>query len=231
MDELLKKLQACSRFIRLEEVISDLESQTAEEKHRIRELQETISRKEAELQAWNDPGFFQRFLGSGKGKKEKIRQITELNAVWNASMRELENLERKQKNAREEWLALSGSREAYLKARKETQLPPGQESQLMLEELAAFASLALALSRKTQNALETALSLGKDAFAMKETLYQEAAQSARELKKLLDMLPEGFTEISDYLQDPEGWSSEPELALAVSQLQNLTNQLRAILGE
>lgn len=238
MDELLRRLLDCSRFLRLEEALSEWESQAAEEKFRIQELQETICRKEAELSEWKDSGFLQNFLGSSRGKKEKLRQITELHAVLKCSVKDLENLERKTEKAKEEWLALAGSREAYLKARRQTQLTSGQESQLILEELAAFGPLALNLAQKSQHSLENVLLLRNGAEDIQHTLLREATQNARDLQNILVLLPEGFADTGDYLQGQEALlrentseENQRRLHLAISQLQNLINQLRAMLGE
>lgn len=239
MDELLGKLRDCSRFLKLDGDLSDWEARADEERCRIQELREAISRKEAELAGQETSGFLKRFLGNTGGKKGKLeQQLGEQKAALKAARRDLEILENKTETAKAQRLLLAESREAYAAARKAASLTAAQETRLMLEELAAFGDPALALARKTLRSLETALLLGKDNENMKKMLLQEAVENAKNLQTVLRLLPEGFAESGSCLSDPDIWlcekdSSETQrsLSLAVSQLQNLSNQLRAILGE
>lgn len=248
MDDLLKKLQDYSRYLELEDSIPYWEAQKPERKSRIEELRWNRNQKEVALANLKNPNFFQRILGRSEEKKEKIAlQLREITSAQTAAQWELDALERKIAAGKQELETLQGSRESYEEAKRNAVLSTAQESRLMMEELSAFAPVAMETVNRALEALEDARPwMQKDALSSRvregnrkmECLY--LAQSfTRRLLDLLAVMPEGvasagssFANLYDYIC---GVTSEfkqlDRLNNAVEQLQTVRNQLRLLLGE
>jgi len=114
-----------------------------------------------------------------------------------------------------------------------------QESQLIMEEIAAFAPLALKAAERTLQPLKDAQLLGTGVTQVKTEMLNQAERNARRLRELLSVMPEGCADIGGFLQNPNGFlyatasafGHQNRLNLAVAQIQTVVNQLRAILGE
>ena len=157
MEELLTKLHSYSRFLELEDSIPYWEAQVPELKDRIEEMKWNLQQKELERLQLKEPNFFQRVFGRAEEKQELLdRQIRELKAAQTAAQWELEGLEKKISGGREELEALADSGKAYASAKAEQVLTSAQESRLLMEEISAFAPLALETAWRALMALEDA---------------------------------------------------------------------------
>lgn len=240
MDDLLKKLKDCSRQLELEDSIPYWEGQLPELKARVRELKANRDNKELQIQRLENPGLLRRFFGGGAAKQEQLKQqLNQSNAAWTAAKWDLQEQQRKLEAGKKEYEALVGSREAYAAARQTAVLNPAQESRLMMEELSAFAPLALSLAERTLLPLQNAQLLGTETGEMRTNLLSDAVESAVQLRQILEVLPEGCADIGGFLENPNGflyataaaYGQQNRLNLAVAQILRVVNQLRAILGE
>ena len=240
MEELLNKLKAYSRYLELEDSISHWEAQTRELKARIRELKTNRDNTESSLQRMENPGFFQRLFGGSGEKRERLQQqLSQANSAWAAAKWDLEELQQKLTAGKQEWETLAGSREAYVSAKEAAALDSAAESRLMMEELSAFAPLALTMAERTLASLQNAQLLGAGVTEMKTELLNEAVKDALQLRELLQVLPEGCADIGGFLENPNGFlyataakfGQQNRLNMAAGQIQRVVNQLKAILGE
>lgn len=248
MDDLLNKMKAYSRFLELEDNIPYWENQIPELKARLSEMKWNLQQKEVELLQWKEPNFFQRIFGRAEEKRERLdQQIRELKAAQMAAQWELEGQEKKIAAGKQELEILADSRKDYESAKNSTVLTASQESRLMMEELSAFAPLAMETVNRALEALEDArFWMGKDALSSRvgqdnrkmECLYR-AQDCTRRLLALLSVMPEGvaspgssFANLYDYVC---GVTSEfkqlDRLNDVVEQLRTVHNQLRLLLGE
>lgn len=248
MDELLKKLKDYSRLLELEDSIPYWESQLPEQEDRIAEMKWNLQQKELALLQWKEPNIFQRVFGRAEEKQELLgQQIRELRAAFTAAQWELQGLEKKVTEGKQELETLTDSRESYESAKSETVLTAVQESRLMMEELSAFVPVAQKTVNRALEALEDAhFWMGKDARSSRvgqdnrkmECLYR-AQDCTRRLLEILSVMPEGvaspgssFGNLYDYVC---GVTSEfkqlDRLNTVVEQLRTVRNQLRLLLGE
>ena len=197
MDELLKKLRDYSRFLELEDSILYWESQMPELENRIEELKWNKQQKELELLQLKEPNFFQRVFGRAEEKKELLsKQVREITAAHSAAVWELEDLRKKLQEGKQELETLGDSQKAYAEAMADAVLTPGQESRLLMEQITAFAPLALETAWRALTALEDARPWMRsnrvmvDGSRKMELLYR-AQDYARRLLKILAALPEG----------------------------------------
>lgn len=248
MDDLLKKLKDYSRFLELEDSIPYWESQIPELKERISEMKWNLQQKEVELLQLKEPNFFQRVFGRAEEKKERLaKQTREIQSARTAAQWELEGLEKKIQTGKQELESLAGSGEAYAAAKKEAVLTSAQESRLMMEEITAFAPVALETAWRILEALEDARPwMRADAMSNRVAegnrrmeLLGKAEAAALRLRSILAALPEGAADVGSYLKAPNayicGVTSEfkqlDRLELAQEQIRNLRNQLKLLLGE
>lgn len=240
MEELLNKLKAYSRYLELEDTIPHWEAQTRELKARIRELKTNRDNKESSLQRMENPGLLRRLFGGSSEKRERLQQqFSQANAAWAAAKWDLEELEQKLTAGKQEWETLAGSREDYGSAKEAAVLDSAAESRLMMEELSAFAPLALTMAERTLESLQNAQLLGAGVTEMKTELLNEAVKDALQLRELLQVLPEGCADIGGFLENPNGFlyataakfGQQNRLNMAAGQIQRVVNQLKAILGE
>jgi len=245
MDDLLKKLNNYSRFLELEDSIPYWESQIPELQERISEMKWNLQQKELELLQLKEPNFFQRMFGRAEETKEKLsKQIREITAARSAAQWELEGLEKQIEAGKQELESLAGSGEAYEAAKKEAVLTCAQESRLMMEEITAFAPLALETAWRALTALEDARPWMRSTRVMAEGsrkmehLYR-AQDCSRRLLKILAALPEGAASPGAKLENPYdyicGATSEykqmDRLENVQEQLRTVRTQLKLLLGE
>lgn len=245
MEELITCLRAYGRFLELEDQIPYWEQQLPELRQRIRELSINRDGKQFALNGLENPNFFRRLLGRGEAKKDKLgKQLREATAALNAAQWEWKDLEGKIGKGKQELESLSGSREAYEKAKKKVVLSSVQESQLMMEEIAAFLPAALSAADRILEALEGArFWMQEDAHRSgvgqnnrKLECLSRAAENARRLGSILHMMPEGVANMGGYLLAPDGFTTGvtsefgqlDRLNLAISQIQETRNQLRML---
>ena len=239
MDDLLKKLKQYSRYLELEDSIPYWESQVPELKAKIRELKTNRDNKEIDLQRMEKSGIFQRLFSGSTGKQERLKQqLSQSNAAWTAAKWELEQLEKKIAAGKQEHDALADSREVYIAAKQEAVRNAAQESRLIMEEIAAFAPLALTLAERTLQYLEEALLLGAT-MEVKTEFLNHAAENAKQLREILTIMPEGCADIGGYLLNPQGfiyataakYGHQNRMHLAAGQIRTVVNQLKAVIGE
>ena len=248
MDELLEKMKQYSRYLELEDSIPYWESQIPELKDRLEEMKWNLHQKEVELLQLQEPGFFQRVFGRAEEKKERIsKQMREITSARTAAQWELEGLEKQLEAGKQELAALAGSRAAYENAKSAAELSPAQESRLMMEEITAFAPVALETAWHILEALEDARPwMGRDAQTIrvgpenrKMACLSKAEGAAERLLGILTVLPEGVATVGSYLRSPHdyiyGVTSEfkqlDRLELAQEQVRNIRTQLKLLLGE
>ena len=248
MEQLLEKLRNYSRFLELESGIPYWESQIPELKDRLSEMEWNQQQKETELLSLQEPNFFQRIFGRAEEKKERIsKQIRELTAAKTALRWELDGLEKQVEAGKKELARLAGSREAYEAARRDTVLSTAQESRLMMEQITAFAPVALETAWHVLAALEDARPwMQKDALTTrvgqdnrKMEYLANAESAAGRLAEILTALPEGIATVGSYLRAPReyiyGVTSEfkqlDRLEQAQEQIRTVRTQLKLILGE
>lgn len=240
MEALLEKLSAYSRFLELEDSIPYWEAQIPELKAKIRELKANRDSKETDLQRLENPGFFQRLLGRTEEKQKRLNQLlSQSNAAWMAAKWDLEELEKKIAAGKKEREALAESRELYNAVKQETILNAAQESRLIMEEISAFAPLALSLAERTLLPLQDAQLLGVGVTEVKTEMLNQAEKDASRLREVLSVMPEGCADVGGFLQNPNGFlyataavfGQQNRLNMAVAQIQTVVNQLRNLLGE
>lgn len=245
MDKILNCLHNYGRYLELEDAIPHWQQQRAEQKTRLDELRLNRAQKKWDLDHLENPGFFQRLLGKSEEKKEKLaKQLREVTAALNAAQWELEALDKQIESGKQELEALAGSREAYARARQEAALTTIQESQLMLQEIAALTPVALAAADRVIEALEearpwmqndiryTAVSSGN----RKMEYLALAAENAGRLVEILAAMPEGCANVGSYLRSPEGYvdaatmeyAKLDRLNSAMDQVRETRNQLRML---
>ena len=157
MDALLTKLRNYSRFLELEDNIPYWESQIPELEERIEELKWNKRQKELEMLQVKEPNVFQRLFGRAEEKKELLnKQIREITAAHTAASWDLEGLQKKLREGKQELEILRDSQKAYEDAKAESVLSPGQESRLLMEQITAFAPLALETAWHVLETLEAA---------------------------------------------------------------------------
>lgn len=248
MEQLLEKLRSYGRYLELDDSIPYWESQIPELKARIRELEMNRNRKEAALAGMGDPNFLQRIFGKQEEKKEKLTaQIREVTAAMTGARWELESLNRKIEEGRQQLQSFSGSREDYAAARAAARLNPAQESRLMMEEISAFGPGAMTAAGRVLEALEDArFWMQQDAVSSrvsqdnrKMECLARAEEAAGRLSEILSVLPEGSTPAISYLQAPRDYIYSPtskfsqldRVNMAIDQVGTARTQLRRLLGE
>ena len=245
MDDLLKKMKDYSRFLELEDNIPYWESLMPELADRIEELKWNKQQKELEMLQLKEPGFFQRLFGRAEEKKELLaKQIREITAAGTAAQWELEDLQKKLQEGKRELETLADSQKAYKEAMTDSMLTPGQESRLLMEQITAFAPLALETAWRALTALEDARPWMRsnrvmmDGSRKMELLYR-AQDYARRLLKILAALPEGCADpctrlenLYDYICGATSqYKQMDRLELVQIQLRDIRNQLKLLLGE
>ena len=248
MEELLALLHSYSRFLELEDSIPYWEAQLPELRDRIDEMQWNLRQKEQEVLQWKNPNLFQRVFGRAEEKQERLdQQIRELKTARMAAQWELEGLEKKICSGKEEQTALADSRKAYEAAKGEKVLTSAQESLLMMEEISAFAPVAMETAKRALEALEDARSwMQRDALSSRvgegnrkmECLYR-AQDYARRLLTILSALPEGaanpgtgLENLYDYICGATSqYKQMDRLELVQIRLRDIRNQLKLLLGE
>ena len=248
MEQLRTKLRAYSRCLELEDSIPYWESQLPELAERLSEMKWNQQQKEIELLSLQKPNFFQKIIGRAEEKKERLsKQIREITSAQMAAQWDMEALERKIAEGKLELESLTGSRDAYQQEKQESQLTTAQESCLMMEEISAFAPVALETAWHILEALEEARPwMQKDALTTRvgrnnrkmECLAKAEAAACR-LLEILAVMPEGIATVGSYLREPHGYiygvTSEfkqlDRLELAQEQIRTIRNQLKLLLGE
>ena len=194
------------------------------------------------------PNFFQRVFGKAEAKKETLAlQIREMRSAHMAATWDLEGLQKKIEVGKQERENLFGSEDAYKVAQAEYMLSSAQESRLLMEQIMAFAPLALETAWHVLETLEEARPwMRRDAQTTRaihgsrkmELLYRAQYQS-RLLLKILAALPEGCADPCTMLENLYdyicGATSEfkqlDRLETVQIQLRTLRNQLKLLLGE
>ena len=245
MEELLEKLRSYSCFLDLEDSIPYWEAQKPELEDRIAEMQWNRQQKELELLQLKAPNFFERFFGRAEEKKEKLaHQIREITSASMAAQWELESLEKKIAEGKQELEALAGSEKAYKTAKAEMALNTAQESRLLMEQISAFGPLALETAWRALMTLEEARPwirsnrLMVEGSRKMELLYR-AQDHARRLRKMLAALPEGAAGDSSRLENlydyicgaTSEYKQQDRLENVQIELRTLRNQLKLLLGE
>lgn len=248
MEQLQEKMRAYSRFLELQDNLPYWESQIPELKDRLTEMQWNRQQKETELLNLQEPNFFQKIFGKAEEKKDRIgKQIRELTAAATSVQWELESLEKQIEAGREELRNLAESRGCYEEAKRTAVLTPAQESRLMMDEISAFAPVALETAWHVFEALEDSRPwMQKDALTTrvgqnnrKMECLSKAEAAAIRLADILEVLPEGVAPVGSYLQSPHdyiyGVTSEfkqlDRLNQAQEQIRTIRTQLKLILGE
>lgn len=245
MEDLIKNLRAYGRFLELEDSIPFWESQIPELQARLEEMKWNHQQKEMELLNLQEPNFVQRIFGKAEEKKERIsKQIREITAAKTAAQWELEGLEKQIAAGREELALLADSRKNYEAARSGAALSAAQESRLLMEQITAFAPLALETAWRALTVLEDARPWIRSNRAMVEggrkmELLYRAQDHSRRLLKILAALPEGAVAPCarlEYLYDDicgatSEYRQQNRLEDVQIELRTLRNQLKLLLGE
>ena len=245
MDELLKKMKDYSRYLELEDSIPYWEGQIPELEERLEEMKWNLQQKELELLQLKEPGFFQRIFGRAEEKKEVLsRQIREITSAQLAATWELEGLQKKLTEGNAELQTLEGSEDAYQTAKASAVLTTAQESRLMMEQITAFAPLALETAWRALMTLEEARPWIRsnrilvEGSRKMELLYR-AQNQTRRLLKMLAALPEGaanpgtkLENLYDYICGATSEYKQQDLLENVQiELRTMRNQLKLLLGE
>lgn len=245
MDALLTKLRNYSRFLELEDNIPYWESQIPELEERIEELKWNKRQKELEMLQVKEPNVFQRLFGRAEEKKELLnKQIREITAAHTAASWDLEGLQKKLREGKQELEILRDSQKAYEDAKAESVLSPGQESRLLMEQITAFAPLALETAWRVLTTLEDARPWIRSNRIMAEgsrkmELLYRAQDHSRRLLKVLAALPEGAADpctrlenLYDYICGATSeYKQQDRLETVQIELHTLRNQLKLLIGE
>ena len=245
MEALLAKLRAYSRFLDLEDSIPYWESQIPELEDRNAEMKWNRQQKELELLQLKAPNFFERLFGRAEEKKEKLaHQIREITSASMAAQWELESLEKKIREGKQELETLSGCAKAYQTEKASAVLTPAQESRLLMEQISAFVPLALETAWRALMTLEEARPWIRsnrilvEGSRKMELLYR-AQDHSRRLLKILAALPEGIASpdlrlenLYDYICGAASeYKQQDRLENVQIELRTLRNQLKQVLGE
>ena len=245
MDELLETMKRCSRFLELEDNIPYWESQIPEMKDRLEEMKWNLQQKQLELLPLQETSFFQRIFGRTEEKKEKLsKQIREITSSQMALQWELDGMEKKISEGKAELETLKGSAEAYAAAKGDRSLTTAQEGLLMMEEISAFAPLALETAWRALMTLEDARPWIRsnrilvEGSRKMELLYR-AQDYSRRLLKILAVLPEGVASpgaklenLYDYICGATSeYKQQDRLENVQVELRTLRNQLKLLIGE
>ena len=207
MEQVLQELKNYSRWLRVEGTLPRLEDALEEAKELHIDAAGRVRLAQWEMERLEKPGFFQRLKGDLEERREELyREHRAAQGQYRQVLEEVELRARELQEAREEYAALSGSWEAYLREKAQYGTEVEGERQLLT-------AICIGLSIDCQEALEQARPWMRVDVMRRGVGYDNrkleflgiAREKAGRLVNLLEQLPEGMVEISGYLRNPDGF--------------------------
>lgn len=238
MERVRKQLQNYGRFLALEEQLPLLREQLVEGKHLLIEAGGNVRVAQWELEKAEKGGFFQRLLGNQEDKKEQAyRKLRTAQTEKQQAQQELDLRTKALSDAEQEYAALSGSWEAYLRERE-------RFAAMSEGEMPILADICIRQAGKCLEALEQARPWMREDVRRKGVSYSNrkleflaiARECAGRMVGLLELLPDGLVEIPQYLRSPDGfilgvtmeYKQLDRLNLAMEQVRKLRRRLREL---
>lgn len=238
MEPVLKELNNYSRWLRLEADIPALEDALAEAADLRIEAGGSVRVAQWELERLENPGFFQRLKGGLEERREEVyRQYRFAQAQYQKVQEEADLRRKEVEVARAEFAALSGSWQAYLREKAETDREIPGKAELLT-------GICLGLISDCLEALEQARPWMQ--ADVRYTYVREdnrkleflgiAEERAGRIKAILEQLPEEVVEIPAYLRSPQGFvtcvtmefKQLDRLNLAIDQVRSVRTRLREL---
>lgn len=236
MEQLLTELKKYSRWLQLEGTFPRLEAALEEAEDLRIEAGGRVRLFQWEMEKLEKPGFFQRLKGNQEERKEEVyRELRAAQHQYQQAREEVDLRRQELEDARQEYAALSGSWEAYVKEKSRS----GQMSE---GEKELLTGICLGLANDCVDALEQARPWMQ--ADVRYTHVREdnrkleflglAEEKANRMRAILELLPEA--KIPSYLRQPEGfvtcvtmeyWQLD-RLNLAIDQVRELRSRLKTI---
>lgn len=156
MEQMRQFVSDAARLAELELSLPLLKPQLEEQREKVSDLKHEMDWAKLTARNLEEPTFFQRLVGKVAEKQEKAQaEAREASAAYEKAKRELDELEHQFNACQETYAALSGSREAYARARSEflSSADDNGLEQLRLLELDAFRPVAIETVRQIRKAL------------------------------------------------------------------------------
>lgn len=233
----LQELKNYSRWLTLEASLPRLEEALAEAKALRIDAGSQVRVAQWELDRLERPGFFQRLKGDIEDKKaEAYREFRAAQVKYQNAQAEVELRTRELEDSRAELAALSGSWDAFLREKGNADLAD--------EERQLLAGIGIGLANDCLDALEQARPWMQ--MDVRYTYVREdnrkleflgiARERAGRILAILEQLPEGSVEISQYLRSPDGfilgvtmeYKQLDRLNLAIDQIRGVRRQLKEL---
>ncbi|MBP3685035.1 MAG: hypothetical protein J6J12_08765 [Oscillospiraceae bacterium] len=238
MEQVVQELKNYSRWLKLEAALPRLEEALGEAKALRIDAGGQVRVAQWELDRLERPGFFQRLKGDLEDKKEEAyREYRAAQVKYQNAQEEVELRTKELQEAREEYAALSGSWDAYLREKARLGTEAEGERELLT-------GICLGLTNDCLDALEQARPWMQ--MDVRYTYVREdnrkleflgiARERAGRILGILEQLPEGSVEIPRYLRNPDGfilgvtmeYKQLDRLNLAQDQLRELRKKLREL---
>lgn len=238
MEKVLQELKNYSRWLQLENTFPRLEEALEEAKELRINAGGRLRLAQWEQERLENPGFFQKLKGGLEERREEIyREQRAAQAQVQEARREVQLREQELQSARQEFAALSGSWEAYL--REKARLGQAVEGETEL-----LTCICIGLTKDCQEALEQARPWMRADTLRRGVSYENrkleflaiAGEKAAAIRAILEQLPEDSAEIPGYLRNPEGFilgytmefKQLDQVNLAIEQIWQLRQKLKTL---
>lgn len=243
MEKAVAMLRSFGRFRELETILPKKKQARKEENDRLREAGLNAAQAKWELDKAEKGGFFRRLMGKSEEKKElAYAKYREAMAQEQQAKQRVALLTMELEAMQQEYENCSGSWEIYL-AEKEhcvaVGYAPEKWSDVLYPVLREFALWEIG---ECLDNLESARHWMQEDIRRQRVLEENrkleflgnARKHAQSILRLLEQLPEGSVEITNYLRDPDGfilnmtmlYKQLDKLNLAQDQLRRLRKQLQ-----
>lgn len=238
MEKVLQELKNYSRWLQLENTFPRLEEALEEAKELRINAGGRLRLAQWEQERLENPGFFQKLKGGLEERREEIyREQRAAQAQVQEVQREVQLREQELQSARQEFAALSGSWEAYLREK-------ALLGQIVEGEPELLTCICIGLTKDCQEALEQARPWMRADTLRRGVSYENrkleflaiAGEKAAAIRDILEQLPEDSAEIPGYLRNPEGFilgytmefKQLDQLNLAIEQIWQLRQKLKTL---
>ena len=236
MEQVVQELKNYSRWLQLEGKLPRLEEALAEAKELRIEAAGRVQVARWELERLEKPGFIQRLKGNLEERREEVyREHRSAQEKLQSAREEVELRTRELQEAREEFIALAGSWDAYLREKV-------SYGEAVEEESVFLAGICVGLANDCLDALEQArpwmqvdvMRRGVGYDNRKMEFLALAAEKAVRMKAILEQMPEESVQIPPYIRNPESFVTSvtmeywqlDRLNLAIDQVREVRSNLK-----